>query len=67
MTQFRYRLTLRPLSQHNLPRLGFVDGSFREGAGRQFDDPFGSFATSRRLTDFEVSQLSLIFEGEERV
>ncbi len=61
---YRYRLTLRPLSQMNLNRLGYVQDSFRAvPEGTRYN--YGSFATERQLTDFEVSQMDLIYEGEE--
>lgn len=59
----RYRTTLRPASQLNLRRLGYVEGSDRPATRERFDH--GSFATDRELTDFEVSQLDLEFMGEE--
>ncbi len=63
MTNYRYTTTLRPSTQLNLQRLDYVFFSDKPPVRDRFDH--GSFATSRRLTDFEVSQLDLEFVGEE--
>ncbi len=63
MTNYRYMTTLRPASQLNLRRLDYVSFSDKPPVRERFDH--GSFSTSRRLTDCEVSQLDLEFLGPE--
>lgn len=60
-TAYRYGATLRPWSQLNLNRLGYI--AFSDQADPRF--AFGTAAFSRRMTDFEVSQFDLEFIGEE--
>ena len=62
-TLYRYAVQYRPLTQLPLNKLGFVVGSDRKDP--RF--PFGTACFSRRLIEFEVSQLDLVFIGEESV
>lgn len=64
MLLYRYRTTLRPASQLNLARLGYLPGTDRPAESARYDH--GSFCTDHRLSGFECSQLDLQFLGEEQ-